>query len=232
MQDYKMFLHKSFRVLPPKTTGIPVHSLECFYRSHMDFQFDWIKAYDNTPIQLCALIELRLGITNITKFMFSGLICEYVDGVNAGVSPPFPMIKYNMIFLPRKGLTKYPALTSDVVDEIIEPSFVVPVNVNSRNSILRDVKTMKEAKFLTLPMQFLLRDGYASMDFTKQLNTALQNDEKTNEFLRETKEGKKAMYDALTKTLNRNTNTQYIADDIIYQQLIQQGTATRQTEEI
>jgi hypothetical protein len=137
-----------------------------------------------------------------------------------------------MIFLPRKGLTKYPALTSDVVDEIIEPSFVVPVNVNSRNSILRDVKTMKEAKFLTLPMQFLLRDGYASMDFTKQLNTALQNDEKTNEFLRETKEGKKAMYDALIKTLNRNTNTQYIADDIIYQQLIQQGTATGQTEEI
>ena len=70
------------------------------------------------------------------------------------------------------------------------------------------------------------------MDFTKQLNTALQNDEKTNEFLRETKEGKKAMYDALIKTLNRNTNTQYIADDIIYQQLIQQGTATGQTEEI
>ncbi len=81
-------------------------------------------------------------------------------------------------------------------------------------------------------MQFLLRDGYASMDFTRQLNTALQTDEKTNEFLRETKEGKKAMYDALIKTLNRNTNTQYIADDIIYQQLIQQGTATGQTEEI
>jgi hypothetical protein len=115
MQDYKMFLHKSFRVLLPKTSGIPVHSIECFYRSHRDFQFDCIKAYDNTPIQLCALIELRLGNTNITKFMFSGLICEYVDGVNAGVSPPFPMIKYNMIFLPRKGLTKYPALTSDVV---------------------------------------------------------------------------------------------------------------------
>ena len=77
-----------------------------------------------------------------------------------------------------------------------------------------------------------MRDGYASIDFTRQLNTALRTDEKTNEFLRETKEGKKAMYDALIKTLNRNTNTQYIADDIIYQQLIQQGTATGQTEEI
>jgi hypothetical protein len=77
-----------------------------------------------------------------------------------------------------------------------------------------------------------LRDGYASIGFTRQLNTALRTDEKTNEFLRETKEGKKSMYDTLIKTLNKNTNTQYIADDIIYQQLIQQGTATGQTEEI
>ena len=43
------------------------------------------------------------------------------------------------------------------------------------------------------------------MDFTIQLNTALQTDEKTNEFLQETKQGEKAMYNALKiqiQTLN------------------------------
>ena len=41
------------------------------------------------------------------------------------------------------------------------------------------------------------------------------------------------MYNALIKTLYGNTNTQYmIADDIIYQHLIQQDTTKGQTEEI
>lgn len=228
-----MFLHKSFRVLPPNTSGIPVHSIECYYKSPSDFQFDWIKAYDDTPIQICALVELRIsGNTNRSIFMFSGIICDYVNGINGGVSPPFPMIKYRMIYLPRKGNTRYPALTTDVVDEITEPSFVVPVNVASEHFIIKDVKCMIDAKFLILPMQFLLRDGYASMDFTIQLNTALQTDKKTNEFLQETTQGKKTMYKALINTLYKNTDTQYIADDLIYQQLIRRDDTPAQTDDI
>ena len=39
------------------------------------------------------------------------------------------------------------------------------------------------------------------------------------------------MYNALIKTLYRNANTQYIADDIIYQQLIHRDTTTGQMED-
>jgi len=54
-------------------------------------------------------------------------------------------------------------------------------------------------------MQFLLRDGYASMDFTTQLNTALQKDKRTNDFLKANKAERKAMYTDLINTLEKNT---------------------------
>ena len=123
-------MHKSFRILPPKTSGLPVHSIQCYFKSKSEFQYDWIKAYDDLPVQICALIEITFkNLNNTTIFMFVGITCKYIDGKKGGVSPPFPMIGYNMIFLQGKGCTRYPALVADVVDEIAEPSFVVPVNV-------------------------------------------------------------------------------------------------------
>ena len=100
------------------------------------------------------------------------------------------MICYNMIFLQGKGYTRYPASVADALDEIAEPSFVVPINVQPGDFILKDAKKMLDVKFLILPMEFLLRDGYEDMDFTTQLNTALQTDKKLNNFLQETKHGK------------------------------------------
>ena len=43
------------------------------------------------------------------------------------------------------------------------------------------------------------------MDFTTQLNTALQKDKRTNDFLSANKAERKAMYTDLINTLERNT---------------------------
>ena len=225
-------MHKSFRVLPPKTSGIPEHSIHCYLKSKSEFRYDWIKAYDNIPVQICALIEIRFQNPNSkTIFMFVGIRCQYIEGKKGGVSPPFPMIGYNMIFLHGKGYTRYPALVADIVDEIVEPSFVVPVNVWSGDFILKDVKKMLDAKFLILPMEFLLRDGYEGMEFTTQLNTALQADKKTKTFLQESKNGEKNMYRTLISSLNKNGDYEHVTDEIIYHQLVQRTNITEENEE-
>jgi hypothetical protein len=223
-----MFMHKSFRVLPPKTSGLPRHSFQCYYKSKSDFQYDWIKAYDNLPVQICALIEIKFRKPESTTiFMFVGITCNYIDGKKGGVSPPFPMIGYNMIYLQGKGYTKYPALVADIVDEIAEPSFVVPANVRPGDFILKDVKRMLDVNFLILPMEFLLRDGYEGMDFTTQLNnTALQADKKTKNFLEATKNGKKALYNGLISSLRINGDYEHVNDEIIYHQLVHRANTT------
>jgi hypothetical protein len=48
------------------------------------------------------------------------------------------MVGSNIIYLQGKGYTRYPALVADVVDEIAEPSFVVPANVWPDDFILKD----------------------------------------------------------------------------------------------
>ena len=139
-----------------------------------------------------------------------------------------------MIFLHGKGYTRYPALVADIdiVDEIVEPSFVVPVNIVwSGDFILKDVKNMLDAKFLILPMEFLLRDGYEGMEFTTQLNTALQADKKTKTFLQESKNGKKNMYRTLISSLNKNGDYEHVTDRIIYHQLVQRTNITEENEE-
>lgn len=202
-----MYLHKSFRVHPPKTSGIPQHSMECYHKGDTDFRFDWIKIANNTPVRICSLIELFLISKNKTIFMYSGTLCKYVDGRKGGVAPPFPIIKYAPVYLDGRGRVLYPALIAGLVDDIVEPSFVVPANIGSSSDLttIRNPKKILEDEFLVLPMQFLLRDGYANMDFTTQLNTALQKDKRTNDFLRANKAERKAMYTDLINTLERNT---------------------------
>ena len=212
-----MYMHKSFRVHPHKATGIPPHYLHSYYNTSADFQFDWIKIDDNIPVQLCALIELCFpNLENI--FLFSGIVGEYVPGIIHGVSPPFPTIKYEMVHLEGKGRFLYPALIADVVDYILEPSYVVSVNGGTCDFILKDTRVMTQARFLVVPMQYLLRDGYASMNFTEQLqSTVIHTDSKTRRFLNETKTGRKEMYNDLIKTLQRNGDTEY--DGTILQDL-------------
>ena len=214
-----MYMHKSFRVIPLKATGIPPHYLHSFYNASADFQLDWIKIDDNQPVQLCALIELCFP--NLEKiFLFSGILGSYVPGIIHGVSPPFPTIKYEMVHLEGKGRFLYPALIADVVDYILEPSYVVSVNGGTYDFILKDTRAMTQARFLVVPMQYLLRDGYASMNFTEQLqSTAIHTDSTTRRFLNETKPGRKVMYNELIKTLQRNGDTEY--DGTILQDLFQ-----------
>jgi hypothetical protein len=201
------------------SSGISSHYLNSYYNSSKDFQFDWIKIDDNLPVQLGALIQLSIG-TQKNIFMFSGVLCEYVDGKNRGVLPPFPMIKYNMIYMKGMGRSLCPAVIAQVVDDILEPAFVVPVNGGCREFLSKNTQIMAEARFLILPMQFLMRDGYTSMDFTKQLNlSSIRTDDKTRQFLQEDKYGKKAMYADLIKTLRYNGNTKHKNDDIILQDL-------------
>ena len=139
------------------------------------------------------------------SLLFSGILGTYVDGKQDSVLPPFPVIQYNMIYLRGHGNTKQPALIADVVDSIFEPAFVVPVEVDSRHYILKTPQLMSKVQFLVLPMQYLLRDGYGSMDFTEQLhNTSIRTDKDTQKCLRETKEGRKSMYAKLLDTLRSN----------------------------
>ena len=214
-----MYMHKSFRVNPPKATGIPTHYMHSFYNTSADFQFDWIKIDDNRPVQLCALIELCFPERE-TIFLFSGILGSYVTGIIHGVSPPFPTIKYEMVNLQGKGRTLYPGLIADVVDYILEPSFVVSVNGGTCDFILKDSRALSQARFFVVPMQYLLRDGYASMNFTDQLdNTAIHTDSTTRRFLKESKQGRKGMYNELIKSLQRNGDTEYTNDTIILQEL-------------
>ena len=139
---------------------------------------------------------------------------------NLGVSPPFPMIQYDMIYT-SKGQGRQSALIAQVVDDILEPSFVVPVNGGSRDFIRKYANDMVSLKFLVLPMQFLLRDGYASMDFTAQVNTAISRDRRSRSFLIADKLGRRAMYTNLIQTLRTNGNTDHIDDSVILQDLYQ-----------
>jgi hypothetical protein len=190
--------------------------MSAFYNTSSDFQFDWIKIDDDRPVQLCALIELCFPTHKI--FLFSGILASYITGIIHGVSPPFPTIKYDMVHLEGKGRFLYPALFADKVDYILEPSFVVSVNGGTSDFILTDTRTMIHARFYVVPMQFLLRDGYASMDFTDQLQyTSIHQDSTTRSFLHGTKHERKAMYNDLIKTLHINGDTEY--DDTILQDL-------------
>ena len=104
------------------------------------------------------------------------------------------------------------------MDCILEPSFVVSVNGGTSDFILTDTRAMNHARFYVVPMQFLLHDGYASMDFTDQLEyTSIHQDSTTRRFLHETKHGRKVMYNDLMKTLHCNGDTEY--DDTILQDL-------------
>ena len=220
-----MYMHKSFRVHPPKATGIPPHYLHSYYNTSADFQFDWIKIDENQPVQLCALIELCFP--NLEKiFLFSGILGSYVSGIIHGVSPPFPTIQYKLEYLKGKGRILYPALIADKVDNILEPSFVVSVNGGTCDFVLKDSRAMSQARFLVVPMQYLLRDGYASMSFTDQLqNSAIHTDSTTRRFLSETKSGRKVMYNELIKSLQRNGDTEYTDDTIILQDLFPRRTS-------
>jgi len=215
-----MYLHKQFRVFPPTSSGISRHFLRCYHKNRDDFQFDWIKTNDDIPLQLYALIELSVGPKQ-KIFMFSGFLGKYINGRNIGVSPPFPVIQYEMIYLPGKGRVQYPELVAQVLDDILEPSFVVPINVGSSDFIVNDVKDMVFVKFHVLSMQFLMRDGYASMDFTAQLNTAISKDRTTCAFLKEDNLGRKAMYAKLIETLRMNGDTDLVDDSLILQDLFQ-----------
>jgi hypothetical protein len=81
-------------------------------------------------------------------------------------------------------------------------------------------------------MEFLLRDGYEDMDFTTQLNnTTLQADKKTKNFLEGTKNGKKALYNGLKRSLRINGDYEHVNDEIIYHQLVQPTKTTGENED-
>ena len=140
------------------------------------------------------------------------------------------MIQYDMIYLKGKGQVRQPALIAQVVDDILEPSFVVPVKGGTRDFIRKYANDMISLKFLVLPMQFLLRDGYASMDFTAELYTAISRDRTSRAFLTADKLGRRAMYSKLIETLRKNGNTDHIDDSVILQDLFQRKN-TEDTDE-
>ena len=172
-------------------------------RMHKKQKLDTLPSRATSPDACEDHVEIIMGTHNV--FLFSGILGTYVDGKQDSVLPPFPVIQYNMIYLRGHGNTKQPALIADVVDSIFEPAFVVPVEIDSRHYILKTPQLMSKLHFLVLPMQYLLRDGYGSMDFTEQLhNTSIRTDKDTRKYLRETKEGRKSMYAKLLDTLRSN----------------------------
>jgi hypothetical protein len=54
-------------------------------------------------------------------------------------------------------------LTFDAVDSIIKPAFVVPLNLDV-DSVFEKKKSSKEVIVLEIPVQFLTRDNWKSMD--------------------------------------------------------------------
>ena len=113
-----------------------------------------------------------------------------------------------------------PSVVADTVDGIYEPGFSVPIRGGSKDYISEAPAQMQNCKFFRPPLQYLLRDGYADMNFENQLNNAIRTDLMTRKYLRSTKEQKQRMYAKLLETLERNGDSPEQEDFELLQELI------------
>jgi len=214
-----VYLHRHFKV-DANCQGLGTFTINCFQTNENDFQYGWIKIVNDTPVQICALVQLELetleGFGNI--FMYVGLQCKYIDGHVNGVHPPFPVITYAIEYTRRGNLA--PSVVADTVDGIYEPGFSVPIRGGSKDYISETPAQMQICKFYMPPLQYLLRDGYADMNFENQLNNAIRTDLMTRKYLRSTKEQKQRMYAKLLETLERNGDNPEQEDFELLQELI------------
>ena len=215
-----MYLHRHFKV-DANCQGLGTFSINCFHKTDTDFQYGWIKIVNDIPVQIGALVQLE-KISEIGRssniLMYVGIQCKYIDGHVHGVHPPFPVITYLMEYSSRhRGIA--PSVVADTVDGIYEPAFVVPINGGSEDYVLKTTALMKNCRFYIPPLQYLLRDGYADMNFENQLNNAIRTDALTKKYLRSTQQQRQRMYTQLLQTLDRNGDNPDLNDFDLLQNL-------------
>lgn len=221
--DVKMYLHKFFK-FDATCYGFPLTYIYSFLNENETCRFDWVKLADNVPMQLCALVQIedkREGGTTKSYFCYVGALCEYVDGCKNLVEPPFPVVMYKTT--QNQSRVHSIDYQTGLVDDIYEPSCVIPVRGGSVDFILKDVKLMRQASFYVAPLQYLCRDSPNTMDLhldprDKSLSV-VRTDKKTRRYLRCSAEGRQQMYGKLLESLQLNDDIDDAEDFHLLRQL-------------
>jgi len=171
-------------------------------------------------LQIAALIQLENTAKRTTVLMYVGIKCSYTDGSKRGVHPPFPVIVYDFIYTEQSRRNRVPSLVSDTVDGVFEPAFVVPTSGGSSGFIMKTPAEMRRISFYVPPLQYLLRDGYANMNFEEQLHSAIRTDEITRRYLRSNEIQRHHMYNGLLQSLQRNGNNPDLEDNELLENIV------------
>lgn len=218
-----MYLHKFFK-FDASCYGFPLTYIYSVLNENETCRFDWVKVADNIPLQLCALVQIEEkceGGTTKSYLCYVGTLCEYVDGCKHQVEPPFPVVRYKTT--QNQLRVHSPDYQTGFVDDIYEPSCVIPVRGGSDDFILKDVQLMRKASFYVVPLQYLCRDSHNTMDLhlapgNKSLST-VRTDRETRGYLRRNAAGRKQLYADLLESLRLNEDTDDAEDFHLLRQL-------------
>jgi hypothetical protein len=137
-------------------------------------------------------------------FLFAAIECEYCPS-NTYDNPVFPKIRYKKIRGNRKIKSGDLMIILDLVDLIVEPSFVVPTSCLSKDYFLTDNKARDEVTFYCAPLEFLLRDSWKDMIHLEDIQTILHSDPMVRKYIHSNEKERIKMYEKLVSGLEQNS---------------------------
>ena len=198
ISGYGLYMHSFFK-FESENAGYPQTYI---YTDRRKMRFDWIKLYNSddclVPCQLCCLLELEHPERK-PIFLFAAIECEYCP--NMYDNPVFPKVRYKKIRGSKRVKSGDLMIIVDLVDLIVEPSFVVPTSCQSKDYFLTDSKARDDVTFFCAPLEFILRDSWEDMIHLEDIGTLLHSDPTVRQYIKSNENERRQMYEKLVSSL-------------------------------